>query len=216
MSRREIWGRAVWAALSLVLLVGCDNDDDTSGATKNAPLFEFNAFDNGGRTTRWPNLPIRVFLGNGVARMGEVTAWTEATGGVVTFTFVASAGAADVAYNSGVSNPDTCGITDIVFDGDNITAASIGVNPAIYRSAECVRTATHEAAHAIGFLTHTDDGGLMDDDGGNGQITPLVAQTLRQLYLLPPGTLVVAQLKQLGLRRPGGKRVMTFTHPVRR
>jgi hypothetical protein len=55
--------------LSLVLLVGCDNDDDNSGATKNAALFEFNAFDNGGRTSRWPNLPIRVFLGNGVARV---------------------------------------------------------------------------------------------------------------------------------------------------
>ncbi len=211
-----MWGRAGWAVLSLVLLVGCDNDDDNSGATKNAPLFEFNAFDNGGRTSRWPNLPIRVFLGNGVARMNEVAVWTGATGGVVTFAFVGSAGAANITYGDGLSNPDVCGVTDILFDGDNIAAATINVNTKIYRSAGCVRTVTHEAAHAIGFLTHTDDGGLMDDDGGNGAITPVVAQTLRDLYLLPPGTLVVAQTKQFGLRRPGGKRVMTFTYPVRR
>ena len=202
--------------LSLVLLVGCSDDDDNSGATKNAPLFEFNAFDNGGRTSRWPNLPIRVFLGNGIARNNEVNVWTGATAGAVTFTFVASAGAANITYSAGVSNPDTCGITDILFDGDNIAAASVSVNSSIYRSAGCVRTVTHEAAHAIGFLTHTDDGGLMDDDGGDGSITPVVAQTLRDLYLLPPGTLVVAQTKQFGLRRPGGKRAMTFTYPVRR
>ena len=115
-----------------MLLVGCDNDDDTSGATKNVPLFEFNAFDNGGRTIRWPNLPIRVFLGNGVARTDEVTAWTGATGGAVTFTFVGSAGAADITIQLH-GRTDTCGITDIVFDGDNITGASIGVSPAIYR-----------------------------------------------------------------------------------
>jgi hypothetical protein len=211
-----MWGRAGWAVLSLVLLVGCDNDDDNSGATKNAPLFEFNAFDNGGRTSRWPNLPIRVFLGNGVARMNEVTVWTAETGGVVTFSFVASAGAANITYDAGVGDPDLCGVTDIQFDGDLIVAASVHVNASIYRSAGCVRTVTHEAAHAIGFLTHTDDGGLMDDDGGNGQITPVVAQTLRDLYLLPPGTLVVAQTKQFGLRRPGGKRAMTFSYPVRR
>jgi hypothetical protein len=211
-----MWGRAGWAVLSLVLLVGCDNDDDNSGATKNAPLFEFNAFDNGGRTSRWPNLPITVFLGNGVARINEVTVWTGATGGVVTFNFVGSAAAAGITYGAGVSNRDICGVTDIQFDGDNITRATINVNAAIYRSAGCVRTVTHEAAHAIGFLAHTDDGGLMDDDGGNGEITPVVAQTLRDLYLLPPGTLVVAQTKQFGLRRPGGKRVMTFTYPVRR
>ena len=128
MSRRVIWRAAGWAVLSLVLLVGCDNDDDGSGATKNAPLFEFNAFDNGGRTARWPNLPIRVFLGNGVARANEVDVWTGATGGVVTFTFVGSAGAANITFDAGSTDPDTCGVTDVLFDGDDhrgrLTSAS--------------------------------------------------------------------------------------------
>jgi hypothetical protein len=215
VSRRRAWGRAGWAALSLVLLVGCDNDDDTSGATKNAPLFEFNAAENGGRTVRWPNLPIRVFLGNGVARANEITVWTGATSGAVTFTFVGSAGAANITYDTGVGNPDICGITDILMDGDHIVAAAVSVNASLYRSRGCVRTVTHEAAHGIGFLGHTSDGGLMDDDGGNGVITPLVAGVLRDLYLLPPGTLVVAQTKQFGLRLPTGKRAKRFTYPVR-
>jgi hypothetical protein len=206
---------AGWALLSLALLAGCNNDDDTSGATKNAPLFEFNAIENGGRTTRWPNLPIRVFLGNGVARANEVTVWTGATAGVVTFSFVGSAGTANITYATGVENPGICGVTDILIDGDHIVAANVSVNASLYRSAGCVRTVTHEAAHGIGFLGHTSDGGLMDDDGGNGAITPLVGQTLRDLYSMPPGSLVVAQVKQLGLRRPGGKRVMTYTYPVR-
>jgi hypothetical protein len=215
VSRRGTWARAGWVALSLVLLVGCDNDDDSSGATKNPPLFEFNAAENGGRTVRWPNLPIRVFLGNGVAKSNEVTVWTGATSGVVTFTFVGNAGAANITYDTGISNPGICGVTDILMDGDHIVATSVSVNASIYRSSGCVRTVTHEAAHAIGFFGHTDDGGLLDDDGGNGVITPVVGQVLRDLYLLPPGTLVVAQTKQLGLRRAAGKRVMRFTYPVR-
>lgn len=215
MSRRAAWGMAAWAVLSLALLVGCDNDDDTSGGTKNAPLFEFNAIENGGRTVRWPNLPISVFLGHGVARASEVTVWTGASSGVVTFTFVGSAGAANVTYATGVDNPGICGVTDILIDGDHIVAANVAVNASLYRSAGCVRTVTHEAAHGVGFLGHTSDGGLMDDDGGNGVITPVVGQTLRDLYLLPPGSLVEAQLKQFGLQRPGRKKVVSFTYPVR-
>ena len=56
----------------------------------------------------------------------------------------------------------------------------------------------------------------MDPDGGNGAITPLVAGVLRDLYHLAPGTSVSAEAKRFGLRRPGGKNVMTFVYPVRR
>ena len=54
----------------------------------------------------------------------------------------------------------------------------------------------------------------MDPDGGNGEITPLVAGVLRDLYHLPPGTVVSRRRpKRLGLRRPGGRNVMTFVSP---
>jgi hypothetical protein len=203
-------------AVLVLLLLGCGSDDGGSGSTKNAPLFEFNASQNDGRTVRWANLPIRVFLGNGVAGAGEVTAWTQATGGAVTFTFVGGAGAANITFDRGVTNPDTCGVTSVVWDDSGpIVEAHVSVNAAIYRSPNCVRTVTHETAHAIGFLDHSNDGGLMDPDGGNGAITPVVGGMLRDLYLLPPGTAVIAQTRRLPLGN-GARRVVTFTYPVRR
>ena len=101
------------------LLSGAATTTTAAASTKNAPLFEFNASTTAGRTVRWPNLPIRVFLGNGVARTDEVTAWTEATGGAVTFTFVGSARRPPTSRSTpAASDPDICGMTDIVFDGD--------------------------------------------------------------------------------------------------
>ena len=101
-------------------------------------------------------------------------------------------------------------------DDGELTSADVEVSQSIYRGPQCQRTVTHETAHAIGFLGHTADGGLMDPDGGNGVITPLVAGVLRDLYHFPPGTRVSAETKRFGLRRPGGKNVMTFVSPVRR
>ena len=98
-----------------------------------------------------------------------------------------------------------------------MTWADVQVSQSIYRGPQCVHTVTHETAHAIGFLGHTDDGGLMDPDGGNGNITSLVSGVLRDLYHFSPGTVVTAQAKRLGLQRSGGKNVMTFVYyPVRR
>jgi hypothetical protein len=214
VTRRPIWKAAGWAALSLQLLLGCDKDKGT-GATTNAPLFEFNAQANGGRTVRWANLPVRVFLGDGVAQAGEVTVWTGATGGAVTFTFVGSGSGPNVSFRFR-GGTDICGLSTIEYTDDGLlTFVDIQVSQAIYRGPQCVRTVTHETGHGIGFLGHTKDGGLMDDDGGDGEITPTVTQVLRDLYSLPPGTLVSAQTKRLGLRRPGGKNVMTFIYPVR-
>jgi hypothetical protein len=209
-----MWRVAGWAALCLLVL-GC-GDDDSTGATHNGPLFEFNASENGGRTIRWPNNPIRVFLGNGVARTDEVNVWTAATGGTVRFTFVGSAGAADVTFGF-TGRTDICGVTEIVFDEgpSTIVDADVQVSQQFYRSSDCVRTVTHETAHAIGFFGHTSDDGLMDPDGGTGQITPLVSGVLRDLYLLAPGTFVAAEVRRFGLRRPGGKKAMTFIYPLR-
>ena len=212
MSRRATWGRAGLAALSLFLLVGC-GDEDSTGATKNPPLYEFNAFDNGGRTSRWKDLPIRVFLGNGVARPDEVSVWTGATAGVVTFVFVGTPEAANIKFRF-TGDTQFCGRTFLTFEGDLIVDVDTEVSRPLYRGPLCVRTVTHETAHGVGFLSHTSDGGLMDPDGGNGVITPVTGQVLRDLYLLPPGTLVTLQTKQLKLQREG-RRVMTFTYPVR-
>ena len=174
MIRRPIW-RAVGLAALVLSVLGCG--DDNTGSTKNAPLFEFNAQHNGGRTVRWANLPIRVFLGDGVARADEVNVWSPATGGAVTFTFLPTAAGANVTFRFR-SGSDVCGVTFVEFTDDGeMTSADVQVSQSIYRGPQCVRTVTHETAHAIGFLGHTDDGGLMDPDGGNGDITSLVIIT---------------------------------------
>jgi hypothetical protein len=203
--------------MALALLVLACGNDDGGGSGSSSFLFENNAQFNGGRTVRWAVLPIRVFLGNGVATPGEVTAWTAATGGLVTFTFVGSAGAANVSFGFR-SGTDICGTTNIQYTDDGqITSATVLASRSIYRGPQCVSTVTHETAHAIGFLNHTSDGGLMDEDGGNGEITPPVSQMFRDLYSLPPGTVVSDQrTKPLVERRRGGRNVMTFIHPVRR
>lgn len=200
-------------ALALTCL-GCGSDDN---GHSNSFLFQNNAQFNGGRTVRWRSLPVRVFLGNGVAQPDEVTVWTSVTGGAVTFTFVGSAGAANVTFRFR-GGADICGVTVIEFtDGGDMITADVQVSQSIYRGPQCVRTVTHETAHAIGFLSHTSDGGLMDDDGGNGEITPSVVQFFRDLYALAPGTVVSAQrARPLVERRAGGRNVMTFIHPVRR
>ena len=215
MIRRPSVRAAGLAALGAVLLLGCGKDHGT-GSTKNAPVFEFNAQQNGGRTARWASLPIRVHLGNGVARANEVAIWTAATNGAVTFTFVSNPAAANItfAYRSGT---DICGVTFVEFNDDGaFTAVGVQVSQSIYRGPQCQRTVTHESAHAIGFLGHTSEGALMDPDGGNGEITPLVVGVLTDLYALPPGTRVTAETTRFGLKRPGGKHVMSFVYPVRK
>jgi hypothetical protein len=201
-----------------LLLAGCGSDGG-SGSTQNAPLLDFNAFENDGRTIRWPNLPVRVFLGNGVAQADEVNVWTGATGGAVTFTFVGSVSNADISF-AFMGDTDICGVTylNVHGDGQLRPVVEVEVSQSIYRGPQCVRTVTHETAHAIGFLSHTDDGGLMDPDGGDGSITSLVSGVLRDLYSLPPNTAVSAQVKRLDLEAPRGRgrRTLTFVYRPRR
>jgi hypothetical protein len=202
--------RAWLGVVALALLsLGCEKDNGHS----NSFLFEHNAQFNGGRTVRWPSLPIRVFLGNGVATPGEVVVWTAETGGLVTFTFVGSPPGNGITFGFR-GGDDICGTTNVEYTDDGqITAADIRVSQSIYRGPQCVRTVTHETAHAIGFLGHTSDGGLMDDDGGNGEITPAVSQMFRDLYSLAPGTLISEQRRRpLGQRKGGGRNTMTFIY----
>ena len=210
-TRRVVGGAAL--GLASLLLLGCGND--SSGPSKNAALFQYNAQFNGGRTVRWPSLPVKVYLGNGVANADEVTTWTGATGAAVTFIFVGSAGGANIVFGFR-SGTDICGVTTLEYtDAGEITSADVQVSQSIYRGPQCQRTVTHETAHAIGFFDHTSDGGLMDPDGGNGVITSEVSQMLRDLYRTAPNTQVSAQVKRQAERRQG-RNVMTFIYPAKR
>ncbi len=181
-------------------------------------LYDFNARENGGRTVRWANLPIRVFT-NGIAQEDEVTEWTRVTGGKVTFAFGGGASAGTVSFRFGNLAANVCAVTLTTFDppSGGILSADVQVAEDRYRGPGCGRTITHEVGHAIGFFEHTADGGLMDEDGGNGQFTDPVITMMRALYSLPPGTAVARgrSVDALG-RRGGGRAVMVFVRPVRR
>jgi hypothetical protein len=207
-------------SLSLVALVlggvscGHDSASGPSGGDT-GQLIQLNASFNDGRTVRWASLPIPVFL-NGIARADEVNAWTAATGGAVTFTFVGGPPAAGISFRSGGGN-DVCGSTLVEYDSNgHITGADIQVVQAIFRGPECQRTVVHETGHAIGFLAHTADGGVMDPDGGNGEITPEDVSFVRALYALAPGTLIGrGERTRIALGRTG-RRSVTIVDPVRR
>jgi hypothetical protein len=209
-----------WLIVPLALL-GCDKNGgggNPAGPTdpaESAFLLQHNARFNSGRTVRWPNMPIRVFL-NGIGTEEEVTEWTRATGGRVTFTFVGSRAGADIFF--GFTTGDSiCGVTSVEYTEDGvITSADVRLVEAIYRGPQCVRTVVHEIAHAIGFLDHTGDDGLMDPDGGNGAITDPVSRMMTNLYSLEPGTFIGAARAPRAELRSGGRRVITIVDPVRR
>jgi hypothetical protein len=213
--------RAVgWLLLPLALVAcGGGKKNNPSGPTSDEMQFllQHNARFNDGQTVRWPNLPIRVFT-NGIAQEGEVTEWTRATGGKVTFTFVGSAGGADITFRFGGSeSEDICGVTTVTYNGDGtITSADTRVVQSIYRGPQCQRTIVHEVGHGIGFLDHTADSGLMDPDGGNGVITEPVSTMLRNLYSLAPGTFIGNAQTAREVRRGGGRYTVTIVDPVRR
>jgi hypothetical protein len=221
---RGLRGLLLWGALPLVLalLASCGGGDGRDGGASGASsadldyLFQHNARFNDGLTVRWANLPIRVFT-NGIAREDEVTEWTRATGGAVTFTFVGSASGANITFRFGTGD-DICGTTTIRFTSEGeIVSSDVQLVRAIFRTAVCTRTVVHEVGHAIGFLDHTTDGGLMDDDGGDGRITEPVASMLTLLYSMAPGS-VIRALAPGGVaqRRAGAIRSVTVVDPARR
>jgi hypothetical protein len=217
--RRGGW-LLVCAVACLVALGACGGKKgDASGPSSEETTFllQHNARFNDGRTVRWPNTPIRVFT-NGIAQQDEVTEWTRATGGRVTFAFVGSAPGADITFRFDPGLPsDVCATTTVSFQGSGeIVSSDVRVVQGVFRGPQCQRTIVHETGHAIGFLDHTSDGGLMDPDGGNGVITEQVSTMVRNLYSLSPGTFVGNAQSAREVRRGGGKYSVTIVDPTRR
>ncbi len=221
MRPRELGRWAVLVGFALVLGAcgggGSKSPAGPSSEAETAFLAQHNAQFNSGRTVRWSSLPIPVFT-NGIAREDEVTIWTGASGGAVTFAFGGGPVASGINFSLR-SGTDICGVTTVQYNGGGaILAADVRVSGEIYRGPQCVSTVSHETAHAIGFLDHTSDGGLMDADGGNGRITSPVATMIRDLYSLPPGTVItVGESPRTALLPSGGRYTLTFVYyPVRR
>lgn len=210
--------RRAWGGFLLLLLVGCrggggGGSSATPSVITDPFVFQHNASINGGVLTRWPSLPITVDRGQIVDADGQFNRWRDATGGAVSFVFLGTG--SGVLVRLGGAAPDTCAETVVFFTaGGSITRAETTLTP-IWNTSACVETIAHEGGHAIGFFGHTSDGGLMDPDGGNGQITGQVANMIRTLYSNPPGTMVKSALLARGAQAPGGIRSVRFVTPAR-
>lgn len=138
-------------------------------------------------TIRW-DLPINTFTGGALNAEGEILRWTAASGGKVVFNFVTFVPGEGISIQIGNPGGGICGSTTTTFDSSGrIRNAEVTLAPT-YTSGSCRDTVAHEVGHGIGYLDHSADGGLMDPDGGSGEITTAVSDMMRLLYSLPPGT----------------------------
>lgn len=218
MSRARRVGRLPALLVLAVLPLGVACGKDKSGISdpqERALLFQLNAQHNDGKTVRWDPLPIPTHLPSDVGSEDEVTEWTRHAS-KVQFQFVGSPPDRGIRFRLASLDEDVCGVSDVEFDDNRIQSAEVRLNHRNYRSRGCQKTITHEAGHSIGILDHTSDGGLMDPDGGNGEITHDVAEMVRNLYDLKPGTKVGLFERDARAERRGGRYVVTIIDRVRR
>ena len=166
-----------------------NNDQVEPNQTDGKLLRDLNGSENNNRTLRFEEGPIKVYLlilGNDGER--QVEAWTDATDGLIQFDFVGSEPDQGIAIYSLSTIPGTCGVTFEPSQSDGIIKkATITIDP-ISLLPICQKTISHEIGHALGLFGHTNDGGLMDPDGGNGKFTNQVKRIITTLYTLPPDT----------------------------
>ncbi len=186
-----------WCLFFLIFLTGCTTEGDPSGP---APLgsIDFQLVNylnvspgfNNGKTVRFRNNTIQVFVEEGVEDLGQLTIWTVVSNGIIQFNFVNMVPSEGIIIRLGQTAPFVCATTSMFRFGEDgsIRQATITLGPLYNNPSFCRNTIAHEVGHAIGIFPHTVDGGLMDFDGGNGQVTEPVATAITYIYSIPPST----------------------------
>jgi hypothetical protein len=151
-------------------------------------LYRYNASLNNGIIIRWQT-PILVNTNGIPGAEDSFRQWGSL------FSFVNYNPSEGIIVNIGNPGAGLCGITSggrYYRSNGRMISANITIRSDLRN---CVNTITHEACHAIGFWNgHTADGGLMDPNGGNGQITTPVRNMINLLYALPLGTDITPML----------------------
>jgi hypothetical protein len=177
----------------IVFSGGCGvlSDEGKTG-TDGELLRALNAGYNYNKTIRFETNPIKVYIHNVPDGKDQVGEWTEATDGLIQFEFVGDEPENGIAIRYGITAPITCGVAyEPEWSDGVIKKASIEIDPKTILplfALGCKQTVKHEVGHALGLFGHTRDGGLMDGDGGNGEITPQVKRIMKLLYSSPPNT----------------------------
>ena len=175
----------------LILALGlwaCDLGSSNSGGGGSSTDFQFlynyNANQLDGHTIRWESNTIKVFTGGIPGAEAAISRWA----GPVNFAFVGSPPSDGVSF-SFTNSGSSCGVTTTYFfNSGKISQAIVQIHT---NQTSCKggldNTVSHEMAHALGFFGHTSDGGLMDFDGGNSNITTPVRNFMNLLYSRPYG-----------------------------
>jgi len=175
--------------LLLLALCSCSSVGSSSGgggssSTDYRFLYDHNANVHGGYTVRWGSNTIKVYTAGIPGAEEAVNRWV----GPVNFSFVSSPPSDGISF-SWTSSGNFCGIaTTFYLESGQISQSQVQIHT---NQNSCRggldNTLSHETAHALGFFGHTADGGLMDPDGGNSNITTPVRNFMTLLYSRPYG-----------------------------
>jgi hypothetical protein len=193
---------------------GCGSGSSNSGGGGSSAdyrfLYDHNANLLGGYSIRWESNTIKVFTNGIPGAESAINRWA----GLVNFVFVGSPPSDGISFNW-TDSSSYCGVTNTYYlNSGKISQALVQVTK---NQANCkgglANTVAHETAHALGFFGHTADGGLMDPDGGNGNISTAVRNFFNSLYSHSYGwnisSFLALQAKlPAGLYQPGGNRTM--------
>jgi hypothetical protein len=187
------------ALLLLLLTLSCGGGSSSGGGGSQGSgwpngdynyLNQHNASNNAEIIVRWET-PILVNT-NGISGMeNSFRQWG------LPFSFVNYNPSEGIIVNIGDPGSGNCGVTNFQWYRSNgrMFSAVITISSNL-SSMRCGDTKTHEIGHAIGFLDHTSDGGLMDRSTylSNDQITAPVRNMINLLYALPVGTNITPML----------------------
>ena len=145
-----------------------------------------------GKTMRWPNGTVSVYDETGFNGLqSALSVWNTAIGGPGV-----------LAQSSDPSSPITISLdstlASVCGDASYGIHTGTGGDNSIYQciiriNSTCglvIPIYAHEIGHCIGFFAHTQDGGLMDANTGNGQISTEDTTMIHHLYELPVGTYI--------------------------